>query len=150
METIKNKIQADFLREMEEMLPQMPEHARRAMASRLSHIAAEAVRENSEGFAREYVTAISEMEAHKKMFRDHIDDLQVSTKALLTEMRREGFATTKNDPKTGKLMLVGRTTILTGIIALLNRMNDMVSDFYTRVYKIGPDGGDGRSQIKLF
>jgi hypothetical protein len=150
METIKNKIQSDFLREMEEMLPQMPEHALRAMASRLSNMAWEAVRENTEGFSREYVTAISEMEAHKKMFRDHIDDLQATTKSLLTEMRKHGFATTKTDPRTGKTVLVGRTTVLTGIIDFLNRLSDMVSEFYTRVYRIEPERGEGRSQIKLF
>jgi uncharacterized protein YaaQ len=135
---------------MEEMLPQMPEHARRAMASRLSQIAWEAVRENTEGFSKEYVTAISEMEAHKKMFRDHIDDLQVTSKALLTEMRKHGFATTKMDRGTGKMVLVGKTTVLTGIIDFLNRLNDMVSEFYTRVYRIEPDRGEARSQIKLF
>jgi hypothetical protein len=77
-----------------------------------------------------------ELEQHKKLFRDHIELLDKHCKSMLFNFKSNGFVKVESDRKGGKQKLVGRTTMIDDMVKFLNILNESVSEFYQKVYKI--------------
>lgn len=132
----KSKIDQSFSAHLDEKYPDLPQHLRRKIAHDLTDIANKYLIENNDGLADLLKEAFMDVETHKKMFKDHIDDIQVSTKAILDILRKQGMIGYEQDPKTRKTIVVGKTKVLTETVAYLNRLNSFVIEFYENVYKI--------------
>ena len=149
-ESVKNKITSDFRRWLAANRPDMPEHEARRMADALASMATEAVYANSEGHAKAYGDAVREMEAHRRKFREHVDELQRVSKALLDFFKKTGVVSIERDFRTGKAALKPRSTVMVGIIEYLNALDSFITSFYKDVYKIDHKNNEDRAQITLF
>jgi hypothetical protein len=54
------------------------------------------------------------------------------------------------DPKSKRLVLKSRTTVVADTVNFLNKLNTFVTDFYKEVYKIDEQNNEDRTQITLF
>ena len=146
----KSKYFASFCGAWEEKHPDIPEHIRRKIAHSLAEKALVIHFEGVEGMADIMSQMGLEMESHKKKFRDHVETLQKNTKNLYTRFKSEGFITSVIDRSTGRVVLKGKTTMVTDMVQFLNELEKFVYEFYTEVYKITPDSNNDRVQITLF
>lgn len=146
----KLKMEQLFLEYLENSHPDLPEHERRNIAHNLTGLGMTIVLENSKGLSDTMQNALIDLESHRKMFRDHIDDLQVSAKTIIQTFKKNGMVTFDQDPKTRKTYLRGRTTVITETVAYMNKLNDFVIKFYESVYKIDSNDKDNNIQTTLF
>ena len=108
--------------------------------------------ENCDGLSRSMQDAVVDLEKYKKTFRDHIEEIQKTTKVMYDSFRKQGFIKPEIDKKTNKPMLKGRTTMVDEMVEFLNKMNKTVMDFYKDVYKIedSKEAKDAGIQTTLF
>jgi translation elongation factor EF-1beta len=147
--TLKTKLFESFEEKLAQAYPDMAEHNRRNIANLMQNISIEILIENNDGITNSYNEAIKELEAHKKLFRDHVEELQKESKGIIQILRKNGLVSTSVDRKTNKPILVGRTTVITETVAFLNKMNEFTMNFYENVYKIEDNNSFG-TQTTLF
>jgi len=146
----KSKYFDTFCQVLDEEHPSIPEHIRRKIAHSLAEKSMDIYSEGVEGMADIVSNIGLEMESHKKKFRDHVESLQKNTKNLYTKFRSEGFLSSTIDRSTGRMVVKGKTTMVTDMVQFLNELEKFVYEFYTEVYKITPDNNNDRVQITLF
>lgn len=134
--TTKSKTLNIFLKILEEKHPEWSEACRRNTAYLLCDASQEILLDNSDGLSNAMSNAIIDLEQHKKMFRDHIEQVQSITKTMFTSFQSQGFIKPDIDKKTNKPYLKGRTSMVDEMVTFLNKMNSTVIDFYKDVYKI--------------
>jgi hypothetical protein len=141
-----------FLKILEENHPEMTESVRRKTAYILCDASMDILNKNSEGLSKSMSDAVVDLEKYKKMFRDHIEDIQATTKTMYSSFRSQGFVKPEIDKKTNKPFLKGRTTMVDEMVVFLNRLNKTIMDFYKDVYKIEDfkDAKDISAQTTLF
>lgn len=149
--TTKNKVLELFLKNLVEKHG-LEEKLAWRIASELSVISNSVVQESTEGISKAYNESTVLLEQHRKQFRDHIEFLEKRTKTILGNFKQQGFFTIGKDKKTGKPILVGRTSMVNDMVDFLNDMNQSVQDFYINVYKINEENAheNGILQISLF
>jgi hypothetical protein len=150
--TTKTKTLELFLKILEENHPEMTEAARRKTAYALCESSMNILNENCDGLSKSMSDAVIDLEKYKKSFRDHIEDIQRTTKIMYDSFRKQGFVKPEVDRKTNKPMLKGRTTMVDEMVDFLNKMNKTVMDFYKDVYKIEDtkEAKDAGVQTTLF
>ncbi len=126
-----------FLKILEENHPEMTESVRRKTAYILCDASMDILNKNSEGLSKSMSDAVVDLEKYKKMFRDHIEDIQATTKTMYSSFRSQGFVKPEIDKKTNKPFLKGRTTMVDEMVVFLNRLNKEV--------KKTDDAADGAS-----
>lgn len=134
--TTKSKTLELFLKILEEKHPEITEAARRKTAYDLCDASMQILNDNTEGLSKTMLDAVVTLESYKKTFRDHIEDIQSTTKNMYTSFRSQGFVKPDIDKKTNKPILKGRTTMVDEMVVFLNKLNKTVMDFYKDVYKI--------------
>lgn len=141
-----------FLKILEENHPEMTEAARRKTAYALCDASMDVLNTNTEGLSKAMSDAVIDLEKYKKMFRDHIEDIQATTKIMYDSFKKQGFVKPEIDRKTNKPVLKGRTTMVDEMVVFLNRLNKTVMDFYKDVYKIEDfkEAKDINAQTTLF
>ncbi len=147
--TLKTKLFESFEEKLAEAYPDMAEHNRRNIASLMQTLSIDILIENNDGISNAYNEAIKELEAHKKLFRDHVEELQKESKNIIQILRKNGLVTTSVDRKTNRPILVGRTTVITETVAFMNKLNEFTMNFYENVYKIEENNSFG-TQTTLF
>lgn len=150
--TTKSKTLNIFLKILEEKHPELSEACRRNTAYSLCDASQEILLDNSDGLSNAMSNAIIDLEQHKKMFRDHIEQVQSITKTMFTSFQSQGFIKPDIDKKTNKPYLKGRTSMVDEMVDFLNKMNNTVMDFYKDVYKIQDmkEAKDTNVQTTLF
>ena len=150
--TTKTKTLELFLKILEENHPEMAEPARRKTGYALCEASMGILNENCDGLSRSMQDAVVDLEKYKKTFRDHIEEIQKTTKIMYDSFRKQGFIKPEIDKKTNKPMLKGRTTMVDEMVEFLNKMNKTVMDFYKDVYKIedSKEAKDAGIQTTLF
>lgn len=133
MDTLKNQIFDSFLSIISQY--SLPEHEQRALSSALTDKTMQQLDITVKSFTELHLKAVSDLEQHKKMFRDHIELIDKHTKEMLLSFKRQGFV--KPDLDTNKKpILKGRTTMVDDMVAFLNKLNESVLAFYKDVYKM--------------
>ena len=130
--------------------PGITEPEARKIADALGETASRLSLENAEGVSRNYGDAVRELEAHKRMFREHVDDLQKVSKSLLEFFKKHGVVEVEFDTRTRRPTLKPRSTVMVGIVEYLKTLDVFISRFYKEVYKIDEKNNEDRAQIKLF
>jgi hypothetical protein len=150
--TTKSKTLEIFLKILEENHPEMTEPARRKTAYDLCDASMDILNANCDGLSKSMLDAVVTLESYKKTFRDHIEDIQSTTKNMYTSFRSQGFIKPDIDRKTNKPILKGRTTMVDEMVFFLNKLNKTVMDFYKDVYKIedSKESKDAGVQTTLF
>lgn len=150
--TIKTKTIKQFLEILEEYYPEKCEASRRKTAYAMCEIAMTIVNENTDGLKIMVSDAVLSLEQHKKMFRDHIEEVTKVTKKLFLSFKKQGFIDIVIDAKTKKPYLKGRTTMVDEMVVFLNKINKTITTFYKDVYKIQDEQAarDTSTQINLF
>lgn len=147
--TLKTKLFESFEQKLAEAYPDMAEHNRRNIANLMQTLSIDILIENNDGMTNAYNEAIKDLESHKKMFKDHIDNLQKESKNIIQILRKNGLVSTTIDRKTQKPILIGRTSVITETVAFMNKLNEFTMNFYEIVYKIEENNSFG-TQTTLF
>jgi hypothetical protein len=137
----KTSIERSMYAKMEELFPAMSDYDKRRVSIALSDIANSLVVESNSDTTKRLNDLVIEYEVNRKKFRDVIEMIQANTKTLLFNLKKEALITYKTNPKTKKTELVGRSQVLTDVVKFINRMDEMVLDFYENVYKIKDERG---------
>lgn len=149
-ESIRNKMISDFREILSEGHPGISESEARKIADELGGIATRLSLENAQGIAENYSHAVRELEAHKRMFREHVDDLQRVSKSLLEFFKKHGVVSVEFDTRTRRPTLKPKSTVMVGIVEYLKTLDAFIARFYSEVYRIDEKNNDERAQIKLF
>lgn len=134
MDTLKNQIFDSFLNIISQN-ENMPEHEQRALAYALMEAAMGFIELGINSFTKMHLEAVTDLEQHKKMFRDHIELIDKYTKAMLTSFKRQGFVKPDLDDNR-RPILKGRTKMVDDMVVFLNALNDSVLAFYKDVYRM--------------
>ena len=124
----------------------LTQHQMRKISLSMAEIAHGMMTEANEQTMTSLNKAILDLEQHKKKYRDTIDTIQRDMKIMLERLKKDGLVTLKNNPKTNKVELIGRSTVVTDMVKFINAMNDTVMDFYENVYEIS----NKEAQMNLF
>lgn len=130
------KIKESFSKILEEGFSEIPAHIRSDMVDALSEDAWRFNNEATEVFSGMYSQSVSDYEAHRKKFRDHIEEIQSKANQLLAHYKKGGFVKYEKDPASHRIMMKARTSVLEETTKFLNELNSMVRDFYENVYKM--------------
>lgn len=145
MDTLKNQIFNSFFQIISKY--NLPEHEQRNLTSTLTDEAMRYVNTSMQSFSELHLKAVTDLEQHKKMFRDHIELIDKHTKEMLVSFKKQGFVKPDTD-KNGKPILKGRTTMVDEMVCFLNALNVSVLAFYKDVYKM--EDLTQKPQISLF
>lgn len=149
--TTKNKLLDIFLKNMLEKHG-LEEKLAWKLANELSSIAGATLQETNQGISDAYNNTITELEQHRKQFRDHIEFIERRFKIMNESFLRQKFYVLDKDKKTGKTILVSRTAMVSEMVGFLNDLNKSVEDFYVNVYKLDEQSAkeNGIFQTSLF
>jgi hypothetical protein len=143
MEIITTKISLErkMFEKMGELFPSMSDYDKRKISLAMSELADAEVKDSNRETSKTLTELVIEYEMNRKKFRDSVEMIQSNTKNLLINLKKEALITYKTNPKTKKTELVGRSDVLTDVVRFINKMDDMVLDFYENVYKIKDERG---------
>lgn len=133
---ITTKTKDFFSKILTEQAPELREAQKSKIITELSTFSVSLCRESVNGFSVDYTSAVYQLEAHKKMFLDHIDSLSITTKRLLKELEDKGVISYTMHPKTGARMVKSSSSVVYSMCEFLNSLNEFVTLFYKDVYKI--------------
>jgi len=134
-----DKLEIDF--------PELTQHQIRKISLSMAEIAIDMIVESNSKTTESLNKVILDLEQHRKKFRDNIEMLQKHTKSMIAKFQKDALISFKNNPKTNKAEMVGRSSVITDMVKFINELNDSVLDFYENVYEIKEDRD---TQINLF
>lgn len=149
-EHLRNKLFIECVKIIMDSQPDIDEFRVRRISQIVSEQAIILLLENNKELDEHYKNIISESEKTKKMFREHIENLQKETKTLMNSYKTLGMVTYVWDDKSRKNIMKTRTSVLADTVAFLNNLNSFVTDFYKNVYKIEESNNEERAQLNLF
>jgi hypothetical protein len=149
-ESLRNKLFTESVSFLNTRFPDIEEPKARKISSSVAENSIQILIENNKNLDESIKSQLLAGEAHKKMFRDHIESLQNETKLLLKSLKTMGVVYYEMDPKSKRLVLKSRTTVVADTVNFLNKLNTFVTDFYKEVYKIDEQNNEDRTQITLF
>jgi hypothetical protein len=143
MEIITTKIEMErrMFAKMGELFPEMSDYDKRKTSIALSEMTSIEIHNTNKDMSKTLMDLVIEYEVNRKKFRDAIEMIQANTKILMYNLKKEALITYKTNPKTKKTELVGRSQVLTDMVKFINKMDEMVLDFYENVYKIKDEKG---------
>lgn len=149
--TTKNKLLDEFLNNIQQKHG-VDEKLAWKLANELSEIANNTVQETNKGISESYTNTVTELEQHRKQFRDHIELVERRFKIMNESFLRQKFYVVDKDKKTGKPILVSRTAMVSEMVNFLNELNKSVEEFYINVYKLDEQSAkeNGIFQTSLF
>ena len=149
-EHLRNKLFEESIRFLTEKHPDFPESKARKLGSYVAETSIQVLIENNKNLQEQQKDMLLEAERTKKMFRDHIENLQKTTKDLMKVFKEQGMVKVNWDPKQKRNVMVAKTSVLANTVQFLNNLNTLVIDFYKVVYKVDESNNEDRAQINLF
>lgn len=136
IKTTEKELTSQMFNALESEFQHLTQHQMRKISVGMAKIANTIMTEATDETMKSLSKVILDLEQHKKKYRDTIDTIQKDTKFMLDKLKKEGLVTLKNNPKTNKVELVGRSSVITDMVKFINSMNDTIMDFYENVYEI--------------
>lgn len=107
---------------------------KRDLCDLITHCTFELYAESIHEFSEQYHKTISEYETTRSKFTKFVEHIQESTKSLINQYQSKSAIKIINTQNLNKLK--GNGSALDDTLLFLNKLNELVYDFYINVYKI--------------
>jgi len=147
MKTQKSILKENIEKSLIESKLNLTEHQAYTIAVMVSNMAMDEIINTSAEQVKMRDELIKEYENNRFEFRNFVESLQKAVKPIMPELMNQGMVSFEINPKTKKKQIKARSTVLQGVVRLLNQLDDLCMDFYGKVYKYEDDG---KVQLSIF
>lgn len=122
----------------------------RMIATAMSEIAIEMGIKNNQNLTELYKNVVNDLELSRFKTLEMIKYMESATNRLIAAFEKDAMIKMEFDSLKKRNVIVARTSVLKETIVFLNKLNELVANFYEQVYKIDLEINKEKIQGTLF
>lgn len=135
MQTDKNKLKNLIISCLDSEFTDIPEHIRQKIANKTTEICLEFHNEINKELKIMYNELSLSYERNRTLYTEQIDYMKKMTEKLMEVYNEKGVVKVEYDSALGKNVMKFRTTMLEETVVYMNKLNDLVIQYYKEVMK---------------